>query len=202
MFKKIKSICLILTICILTSAYGYMGELPDLNEYFKDRRIQNVNEKTQNENTTKEEKEINLKDLIPAPSSDLYLQIMGDKTKETSYLIDMRDLKNLLIRFNSVLEGKCTLQTYSSYASMYDLNVRYIIEKYGNKKEAYTPSYRSVITLNSNVLAVKKQWKTYEDNNRYIPRTFMSTKSGNEISSHLRNLKKDINNTIYELNKK
>lgn len=123
---------------------GYKGTLPSIKSEFKYKAKHDIpidKKGDSPDNYTPEEFQ---KSKIDDP---LFLDVILDKEKPSSYIKDMLQVMHFLETFRKVIENNSDIQRFNANVNLLDLYARRIEKLYSEKPEGMSPSYYQLLDL-------------------------------------------------------
>lgn len=172
---------------------GYKGELPDINKDFeKERAEANKKKIEQNFNTNLDKDELT---KIPL-ANPKYVEIIMKKNDPSSFVLDVRDIINILEKLKTTIDTGRNSQFFNSQVANLINNVNYLQEHhYGTKEYNNFIAHESLIQLCENARNVAILNTSQQLFKQYIPSSEYEYSPQN-INGELKQLSKDIGDII------
>lgn len=150
--------CLILS-CLLTSGYGYMGNLPQLGKTTKEQKPVSYEKIKNNNKIFQKFKPTNV--IIPRATKGKHLD------KYSSYLTDIKEVYGLLQDIKKILQEnhKDKIQLFCAKVNVLNLYVDNFEKKYGERPESFYETYKQLVVLDKylkEIVDFKKGMENYE----------------------------------------
>ncbi|OLA95131.1 MAG: hypothetical protein BHW64_00260 [Candidatus Melainabacteria bacterium LEY3_CP_29_8] len=122
---------------------GYYGTLPNLTEQFRE-----LNENKNIEHLYDSKQDLNRDNLLKAPlDNKKYVDIIIKKPKETEFMVDIFDIKNIIEKLKKCIDTTNDIQRFNSLNSNLIDNITYIEKKYKGKVEENYQLYKTLLNL-------------------------------------------------------
>lgn len=177
---------------------GYYGTLPNIEQDFKYKR-QSAPAPTIPDARIPTEEDLKDDNLKPAPFDDsLFLDVIIKKEPTSNYVNDLQKIKFDLNNIKKSIEEQGDIQRFNACVNVFDLHVKNLKTKYGNKSDSLKESYASILSVN---YYAKLLGNLMYDSNyyaRYIP-TQQGKYSKENIELKKQDLLNRINKTLFAI---
>lgn len=173
-FKSTIAFSIAIAVPLLTSGYGYMGNLPKLGE----------KSKTKKQVTIETKKPAKIK-----PSSIIVPRIVPayKSTKYSSYLADIKEIDTLLRDVKDILENENEnkIQFFCAKVNILNLYINTFKGKYGETPQQHYESYKQLVVLDKYLTEIVDYKRGIENNieleyktleNRTVEKNFLNQK--------------------------
>lgn len=123
---------------------GYKGTLPSIKSEFKHKAKNDISIDKKEDNPDNYTPEEFQKSKIDDP---LFLDVILNKEKPSSYIKDMLQVMRFLETFRKVIENNSDIQRFNANVNLLDLYARRIEKLYSEKPEGMSPSYYQLLEL-------------------------------------------------------
>lgn len=175
---------------------GYYGTLPDLTVQFKE-----LKENKTIENLYDSKDEINKENLLKAPlDNQKYLEIIIKKPKETEFMLDIFDIRNIIEKLNKCINTTNDIQIFNSLNSHLIDNIAYVERKYKGKVEENYQLYKTLLNLSKESVQISTLRLEAQTYSKYMLYQGQGEKYKPEnIQKQIDEYKKKLNNVLSEI---
>ncbi len=166
MYKKFSLVFSILMIVVLGVSAGYVGEIPDIYENFKEERKQNAEEME-----LKAPPVPKLEDVLPlAPNKmpDKYSNIIIKKGKYNSFKKEVEDIIPTIEKIKVNIEENVSLQRFNASTKSLELKVNNLLRKYKNKPQTNNEIILMLSRLNLSAMDLSQYWANSNKQKKYV----------------------------------
>lgn len=173
--KIIFRLSLIFVFALVFQGSGYVGDLPNINEYFKSDREANTSKTFIDVYKTSPDIEKpplldakSLKNqLAPANYTNEQIKILRP-TKKPAYYDDLIAIKPSIIKLKEATLNASDVQRYSASINIQKFYIDNFLEKYKNSPESKQEIYKAIKEISDYAPALAEQWNIASENIKYV----------------------------------
>lgn len=166
---------LLLFFSLILQGSGYVGDLPNINEYFQaDKDVFKSNtfiDMYKNPSNLEKPPSLDVqslkKQLAPANLTNEQIKILRP-VKKPVYYDDLLDLKPYIIKLKDATLKSSNVQSYAACINVQKFYFNNFLEKYKNAPESKQAIYISIKEINSYAQATAYQWNASAENLKYV----------------------------------
>lgn len=167
---------LLLVFVLILQGSGYVGDLPNIDEYFQSDRDANAQLNTfidmykPNQNLLKPpalDAESLKKQLAPANRTNAQIKVLRP-AKLPAYYDDLLVLKPSILKLKDSTLNSSDVQTFAACVNIQKFYMDNFLEKYKNAPESKQDIYNSVREINSYAQAAAQQWNASAENIKFV----------------------------------
>jgi len=171
--KIFPKIIIVLLLCILLQGGGYVGEAPNINDYFKDDRQPVEQEagfidiyKTPPSRTSMPDAQVLRGQLAPSTLTAEQIKILRP-AKKPAYYDDLLAMRPVVAKLKTSVKSP-DIQDFASCINVQKFYFDDFLTKYKNTPLAKQDIYTEMKDVNAYAQAILKQWRASEDNIKYV----------------------------------
>ena len=174
--KMFFRLSLLLCFSLVLQGSGYVGDLPNIDEYFQSDREANIQLNTfidmnkPNQNLIKPpalDAESLKKQLAPANRTNEQIKVLRP-AKKSVYYDDLLVLKPSIQKLKEATLTSPDVQTYAACVNIQKFYMDNFLEKYKNTPESKQDIYIAVKEINAYAQAAAQQWNASAENIKYV----------------------------------
>jgi hypothetical protein len=173
--KMFFRLSLLLCFCLVLQGSGYVGDLPNINEYFQADRDENASNTfidmyKPSQTLIKPpalDAESLKKQLAPANYTNAQIKLLRP-AKKPAYYDDLLELKPYIAKLKDATIKSPNVQAYSACINIQKFYLDNFLEKYKNAPEAKQDVYMAIKDIDTYAQAVAQQWNASAENIKFV----------------------------------